>query len=294
MDFIAGAIGGGVSAAVGYPLDTIKVRIQTEAHYRGIWHCITDTYRNERVPGFFRGVSMTVVMASLISSFSFGIYKNFLYGICRLRYGSADRKPSKVDISFAGCVTGAVRVVLISPAEIAKVRLQIQKDPHGLITSSHPLDSRPKYQGSLHCLRTIVKEEGFAGLYKGSLALLGRDCHSCAAYFLTYSVLCDWLTPAGKNKPDLWTVLLSGGCAGVLAWGTATPMDVIKARMQADGDGQRKYTGLIHCARDSVREEGIRVLFKGLGLNSLRAFPANMMIFLTYEAVLRFGEHLRK
>ncbi|XP_070608353.1 solute carrier family 25 member 47 isoform X1 [Erythrolamprus reginae] len=255
MDFVAGAIGGGVSAAVGYPLDTIKVRIQTEAHYRGIWHCMRYIYKTERVPGFFKGISMTVLMASLISSFSFGIYKNFLYSICRLRYGSADRKPSKMDISFAGCVTGALRVVLISPAEIAKVRLQIQKEPYYLIGSSHSFDSRPKYQGSLHCLRTIIKEEGLA---------------------------------------DLWAVLLSGGCAGVLAWGTATPMDVIKARMQADGDGQRKYTGLVHCVRDSIKEEGLRVLFKGLGLNSLRAFPSNMMIFLTYETVLRFGKRLEK
>ncbi|XP_070608373.1 solute carrier family 25 member 47 isoform X3 [Erythrolamprus reginae] len=207
---------------------------------------------------------------------------------------NASSQPGPSETSLSGATEPAVQVVLISPAEIAKVRLQIQKEPYYLIGSSHSFDSRPKYQGSLHCLRTIIKEEGLAGLYKGSLALLGRDCHSCGAYFLTYSVLCDWLTPAGKNKPDLWAVLLSGGCAGVLAWGTATPMDVIKARMQADGDGQRKYTGLVHCVRDSIKEEGLRVLFKGLGLNSLRAFPSNMMIFLTYETVLRFGKRLEK
>uniref|UniRef100_A0A8D2KT61 Solute carrier family 25 member 47 n=1 Tax=Varanus komodoensis TaxID=61221 RepID=A0A8D2KT61_VARKO len=261
-----------------------QVRIQTEASYRGIWHCITDTYRMERVPGFYRGVSMTIVMTSFISSFSFGVYKNILYNICRLRYGSAERKPSRVDISLAGCATGAARVVLISPAEIAKVRLQTQKEP------SCVLFTRPKYRGAVHCLQMIAKEEGLRGLYKGSLALLCRDCHSVATYFLSYSALCDWLTPAGKEKPDLWAVLLSGGCAGVLGWATATPMDVIKSRMQADGEGQRKYSGLIHCARDSIREEGVRVLFKGLGLNSIRAFPANMVVFFIYEAVLRLGE----
>nr|XP_060610868.1 solute carrier family 25 member 47 [Anolis sagrei ordinatus] len=294
MDFIAGAIGGGVSAAVGYPLDTIKVRIQTQAGYRGVLHCILDTYRTESVLGFYRGVSMTVVMASLISSFSFGIYKNFLYNICRLRYGSANSKPSKLDISFAGAATGAIRILLIAPAEIAKVRLQIQKDPFPSTASPHLLATKPKYQGAVHCLRTIVKEEGLRGLYRGSLALLYRDCHSSAMYFLTYSVLCDWLTPAGQGKPGMWAVLLSGGSAGVLAWGAATPMDVLKSRMQADGEGQRKYSGLMHCARDSVREEGLRVLFKGLGLNSLRAFPANMVVFFTYEAVLRLGERFRK
>uniref|UniRef100_A0A8C8S8K0 Uncharacterized protein n=1 Tax=Pelusios castaneus TaxID=367368 RepID=A0A8C8S8K0_9SAUR len=64
---------------------------------------------------------------------------------------------------------------------------------------------------------------------------------------------------------------------------SATPMDVIKSRMQVANLGQHKYRGLIHCIRTSVREEGIRVLFKGLGLNCIRAFPVNMMVFVTYE-----------
>uniref|UniRef100_A0A8D2KTL7 Solute carrier family 25 member 47 n=1 Tax=Varanus komodoensis TaxID=61221 RepID=A0A8D2KTL7_VARKO len=183
-------------------------------------------------------------------------------------------------INPSGIPHGFSQVVLISPAEIAKVRLQTQKEP------SCVLFTRPKYRGAVHCLQMIAKEEGLRGLYKGSLALLCRDCHSVATYFLSYSALRRQFTRAS----DLWAVLLSGGCAGVLGWATATPMDVIKSRMQADGEGQRKYSGLIHCARDSIREEGVRVLFKGLGLNSIRAFPANMVVFFIYEAVLRLGE----
>ncbi|XP_053924182.1 solute carrier family 25 member 47 isoform X3 [Cuculus canorus] len=261
MDFIAGAIGGGLSTAVGYPLDTVKVRIQTERHYNGIWHCIQETYRTEKVWGFYKGVSASVLAVSAISSVSFGTYKNFLCTICKLRYGAADAKPSKLDVSLAGGAAGAARTV-----------------------------SKPKYHGSLHCLKVIVKEEGFGGLYKGCSALLCRDCSSSAIYFLTYSALCDWLTPAGKDKPGFLVVLLSGGFAGVLAWGLATPMDVIKSRMQTDESDQHKYRGLVHCVRESVRKEGAKVLFKGLGLNCIRAFPVNMVVFVTYEAVLRFAE----
>lgn len=97
------------------------------------------------------------------------------------------------------------------------------------------------------------------------------------------------LSPAG-----FLVVLLSGGFAGVLAWGFATPMDVIKSRMQTDESDQHKYKGLIHCARESVRKEGAKVLFKGLGLNCIRAFPVNMVVFVTYEAVLRFTDHYSK
>ncbi|XP_031409543.1 solute carrier family 25 member 47 isoform X5 [Meleagris gallopavo] len=284
------SVSGGLSTAVGYPLDTVKVRIQTEGHYNGIWHCIQETYRTERVLGFYRGVSASVFSVSLISSVSFGTYRNFLCNICKLRYGTADAKPSGLDVSLAGGAAGAVRVVLMTPSEVAKVRMQTQRNPHSSVTSSQPL-SKPKYRGSLHCLKVIAKEEGFGGLYKGCSALLCRDCSSSAIYFLTYSSLCDWLTPAGKNKPGFLVVLLSGGSAGVLAWGLATPLDVLKSRMQVDESGQHRYKGLIHCARESVRKEGLKVLFKGLGLNCIRAFPVNMVVFVTYEAVLRFTEH---
>ncbi|XP_032619390.2 solute carrier family 25 member 47 [Chelonoidis abingdonii] len=170
--------------------------------------------------------------------------------------------------------------------------MQTQKQSHYSVTASHL--SKPKYQGPVHCLRMIAKEEGFRGLYKGCSALLCRDCHSFATYFLTYNILCDWFTPTGKNKPDILTVLLSGGSAGVFGWAVATPMDVIKSRMQVDNLGQRKYRGLIHCIRVSVKEEGIRVLFKGLGLNCIRAFPVNMVVFVTYEAIMRLAENLMK
>ena len=93
-----------------------------------------------------------------------------------------------------------LQVVLMAPSEVAKVRMQTQRNPHPSIASPQPV-SKPKYQGSLHCLKVIAKEEGFGGLYKGCSALLCRDCASSAIYFLTYSALCDWLTPAGKNKP---------------------------------------------------------------------------------------------
>ncbi|XP_033706507.1 solute carrier family 25 member 47 isoform X2 [Tursiops truncatus] len=312
MEFAAGAIGGVCGVAVGYPLDTVKVRIQTEPKYTGIWHCIRDTYRRERVWGFYRGLSLPVCTVSLVSSVSFGTYRHCLAHVCRFRYGSADAKPAKTDITLSGFASGLVRVFLTSPTEVAKVRLQTQTHTHTQMqtqqrrpsasgpsaappTCPAPAVGRapgPKYRGPLHCLASVAREEGLRGLYKGSLALLFRDGHSFATYFLSYAVLCEQLTPAGRSRPDVLGVLVAGGCAGVLAWAVATPMDVIKSRLQADGQGQRRYRGLLHCVVTSVREEGPRVLFKGLSLNCCRAFPVNMVVFVTYEAVLRLMQGL--
>ncbi|XP_030739233.1 solute carrier family 25 member 47 [Globicephala melas] len=310
MEFAAGAIGGVCGVAVGYPLDTVKVRIQTEPKYTGIWHCIRDTYRRERVWGFYRGLSLPVCTVSLVSSVSFGTYRHCLAHVCRFRYGSADAKPAKTDITLSGFASGLVRVFLTSPTEVAKVRLQTQTHTQMQTQQRRPSASGPsaapptcpapavgrapgpKYRGPLHCLASVAREEGLRGLYKGSSALLFRDGHSFATYFLSYAVLCEQLTPAGRSRPDVLGVLVAGGCAGVLAWAVATPMDVIKSRLQADGQGQRRYRGLLHCVVTSVREEGPRVLFKGLSLNCCRAFPVNMVVFVTYEAVLRLMQGL--
>lgn len=105
-----------------------------------------------------------------------------------------------------------LQVFLTSPTEVAKVRLQTQTQqqrPSASWPSAVPICAAPpqspalapKYRGPLHCLATVAREEGLRGLYKGSSALLFRDSHSFATYFLSYAILCEWLTPTGHSQP---------------------------------------------------------------------------------------------
>ncbi|XP_039597827.1 solute carrier family 25 member 47-B isoform X1 [Polypterus senegalus] len=284
-DFIAGSAGGALGVAVGYPLDTVKVRIQTQRSYKGVWHCIKSTYKTEKIGGFFKGMSMPVTTVSITSSVAFGTYRNCLQWIQQFRYGSTEVSPSKLDFFLSGLAAGAAQVMVMSPADIVKVRLQTQTQPYR--SSNAAGIPKAKYRGPLHCMMTIAKEEGFFGLYKGASALILRDCPSFATYFLTYAVFCKLLTPTGQNHPEWAGVLVAGGCAGMCAWSLSTPMDVIKSRMQTDGITKKRYRGVIHCITDSVKNEGIKVFFKGLGLNCLRAFPVNMVVFATYELLLK-------
>lgn len=43
------------AVAFGFPLDSVKTRLQTYK-YNGNWHCIVDTYKNEGILGFYRGM----------------------------------------------------------------------------------------------------------------------------------------------------------------------------------------------------------------------------------------------
>lgn len=46
---------------------------------------------------------------------------------------------------------------------------------------------------------------------------------------------------------------------GAISWGTATPMDVVKSRIQADGVYLNKYRGVVDCISQSYRQEGFKV-----------------------------------
>ncbi|XP_049319914.1 solute carrier family 25 member 47-B isoform X2 [Astyanax mexicanus] len=286
-DFLAGSVGGGFGVAVGYPLDTIKVRIQTQRKYTGVWHCIRTTCRNEGVYGFYKGMSMPMTTVSVSSSVVFGTYRNVLQLLRQLRSKSEGAPNAKLDIFLAGFTGGVAQVSVMSPADIVKVRLQCQTEPR----EGSATKSRPRYRGPVNCLCTIVREEGFLGLYKGAGALALRDGPSFATYFLVYNTVSEWLSPGkssqpAERKPDWKVVMFAGGLSGMCGWCIGTPMDVIKARLQTDGMGKKRYHGFFHCIRESVRTEGPGILFRGLFLNCIRAFPVNMSVFVMYELVL--------
>ncbi|XP_048853871.1 solute carrier family 25 member 45 [Brienomyrus brachyistius] len=276
VEFIAGWISGAVGLVVGHPMDTMKVRLQTQSTYRGILDCVSKTYKHEGINGFFKGMSFPVLSIAISNSVAFGSYSNALDYLTQSEYTdrSQGNPISLTAVYMAGSFSGATQVVVSAPIDLVKVRLQTQ------------IRTGEKYRGPMHCLAVILKEEGPRGLFRGMGALALRDVPCFGLYFLPYEFFCRLLTEAGK-PPGTFAVLVAGGIAGVVTWACATPMDVVKARLQLSGTGGLAYRSVLDCVRVSMREEGLRFFFKGLLLNSIRAFPVNAVTFLSYESLMR-------
>ncbi|XP_068922380.1 solute carrier family 25 member 45 [Petaurus breviceps papuanus] len=282
-EFVAGWISGAVGLMLGHPLDTVKVRLQTQNTYRGIMDCMIKTYRQESVLGFFKGMSFPIGSVAVVNSVIFGTYSNSLLLLsCASHQERKAHPPDYGHVFVAGSISGFVQAYCLAPFDLIKVRLQNQTEPR-----ARPGVVPPQYRGPLHCARTILQEEGPQGLFRGAWALVLRDTPTMGLYFLTYEGLSRWLTSDNK-EPGSATMLVAGGFAGIISWTTATPMDVIKSRMQMGGLKQREYRGLLDCMVSSARQEGLAVFFRGLILNSARAFPVNAVTFFSYEHLLRF------
>nr|XP_042705610.1 solute carrier family 25 member 45 isoform X2 [Chrysemys picta bellii] len=238
-----------------------------------------------QVLGFFKGMSFPLLSVALVNSVLFGAYSNtLLYLSATHHHDRRAKPPSYVHVLTAGSFSGLMQAVVLAPIDLIKVRLQNQLHSYGLRSPAGA--SGTQYRGPVHCAASIFRKEGVMGLFRGTWALVLRDTPTMAIYFLTYTSLCQAMTVQGQ-EPGPMTVLVAGGCAGTASWILATPMDVIKARLQMDGVKGVSYHGVLDCIRISVRNEGPQVFLKGLALNCIRAFPVNAVTFLSYETILK-------
>lgn len=96
-------------------------------------------------------------------------------------------------------------------------------------------------------------------------------------------------------------ILLCGGIAGVVTWGSVFPLDMIKTRLQAqtldhrrgiESQGllrQHQALNTFQIAKEAYRTEGVKAFYRGLGVCSVRAFIVNaaQVCSLTLPEVLK-------
>ncbi|EDV24504.1 uncharacterized protein TRIADDRAFT_25969 [Trichoplax adhaerens] len=280
-DFISGGIGGMAIVSSGHPLDTIKVRLQTQPKlkpgekpkYSGTLDCFKTTIRNEGLRGLYKGMAAPLIGVTpmfAVCFFGFGIGK-------KLQMKSENDSLNSFQIFNAGMLSGLLTTGIMAPGERIKCLMQIQSD-----------SGSAKYAGPLDCAKQLYRESGIRGIYKGTCATLLRDVPATGAYFTSYELLLNTLTPEGKSRSDLgpFRVLFAGGMAGVFNWMVALPADTLKSRLQTAPEG--KYPrGVRDVFRELIREEGVGALYKGITPVMLRAFPANAACFLAVEITMK-------
>ncbi|KAF6727435.1 Mitochondrial carnitine/acylcarnitine carrier protein [Oryzias melastigma] len=307
-NFFAGGFGGVCLVFAGHPLDTIKVRLQTQPKpkpgesllYAGTLDCFKKTLAKEGVKGLYKGMAAPIIGVTpmfAVCFFGFGLGKklqqrspdDILSWVfpssrrVRLYGGTAAQRSALVlcrypQLFAAGMLSGVFTTAIMAPGERIKCLLQIQAST-----------GEVKYAGPMDCVKQLYRESGIRGIYKGTALTLMRDVPASGMYFMSYEWLKNLLTPAGKshNELSIPSVLFAGGVAGICNWAVAIPPDVLKSRFQTAPEG--KYpNGFRDVLRELIREEGVASLYKGFNAVMLRAFPANAACFLGFEMAMKF------
>lgn len=154
--------------------------------------------------------------------------------------------------------------VVIQPIDMVKVRLQLGA------------------QGSPFAVAgQIIKQDGFASLYRGLSAGILRQATYTTARLGIFNSLSEYLKKSNDGKPlPLWQKAGAGLTAGGLGALVGSPADLTLIRMQADStlppEQRRNYKGVGDAFVRTVKEDGVAGLFRGGGPTVVRAMALNM------------------
>ncbi|KAI8099199.1 mitochondrial carrier domain-containing protein [Halteromyces radiatus] len=181
-----------------------------------------------------------------------------------------------------GGAASCVATFVSHPFDLTKVRIQTQ------VRKQQPTNwdwrlLRPS--NMIRTMRSIVHSEGIKALYTGLDASLLRQGTYSTIRFGLYDHF-KWLI-AGNDKPTFQQLLLCSTAAGVLGGAFGNPSDVVNVRMQGDGqlppDKQRHYKNAIDGMYRICRDEGPRVLLRGLGTSTQRAVLITVSQMTSYD-----------
>ncbi|KAJ2742902.1 hypothetical protein GGI20_004143 [Coemansia sp. BCRC 34301] len=285
-EFIAGTMGGWAQVFVGHPFDTIKVRMQTQPSppiYSGGMDCLRATLKGEGAMGLYKGVTSPLAGIGFCNAVVFAANGFFL----RLLQSNSSQPLTLGQKAMAGGLAGGVMSFLNCPVELLKVKLQTQ---YGSAMAAAATGHKP-YSGVFNCGVRTFQERGLRGLYRGLGITILRDIPSFWAYFGLYEgmkagLVYRRLGVADGSKSNGIEQFLAGGFAGISAWLTAYPQDVIKSRVQM-GYKYKSARDAFKALLVEAKGGNWRIFFRGFGPTILRAFPANAATFVAYEWTMK-------
>ncbi|RDW60315.1 hypothetical protein BP5796_11921 [Coleophoma crateriformis] len=271
VSIFSGGIAGGVEAAVTYPFEFAKTRVQLrqekgERPPRNPFKIVGQVYRQEGFGALYKGCGALVtgsVAKDAIRFVSFDSVKNAFKDpeTGTLTYGRS---------MLAGMAAGVLASgTAVTPTERIKTAL-IDDARH---------DKR--YKSAVHCVRTILKEDGPVGLYRGFAGTTLKQASATSFRMGSYNILKDFEQLRDIEQTTVVN-FANGAVAGTITTLATQPFDTIKTRSQS-----AKVTTTMEAIIGIWKDDGIRGFWRGTIMRLGRTVLAGGVLFTTAEAVAR-------
>jgi solute carrier family 25 (adenine nucleotide translocator) protein 4/5/6/31 len=159
------------------------------------------------------------------------------------------------------------------------------------------------YNGMIQSLMTVTREEGIFSLWKGNGANVVRVVPVYALKFALNdffkdtaislrgsqppSAGSDQSSPHGSipYKLSFWEKALAGSLAGLFQIVATYPLEVVRTRLTMGPGLGIQYKGILDCFSQTLRNEGVTGLYKGIGPTMLSGAPYVGLQMSCYDAL---------
>lgn len=263
---LASAFSGTLSRSLVHPLDTLRSRVMV-SNVPGftLQSAASEIIAKDGLRGFYRGFGIAVIMqAPAVATF----LTTYDYSKRYMSKATNVSEASPFIHLASGLVAEVVSAVFWVPMEVIKQRAQVR--PGALAASQTSIVARD-----------LIAHEGVRALFKGYGLTVGVFGPYSMIYFMAYERLKRF-----SEKPSTAHIAGSAAGAGALAAACTAPLDVVKTRLQTQGDVARRavpYSGTWHAFKCIAREEGVRVFLRGICARVLWITPATAITMTCFE-----------
>jgi solute carrier family 25 (mitochondrial adenine nucleotide translocator), member 4/5/6/31 len=278
-DLVLGGGSGVLAKTLCAPMERVKIILQTQAAsnlskdeaYKGIVDAFVRIPKEQGFAAFWRGNFTNCARYFPTQAMNFAFKE---------KYQKLFVRP-KEEVGFAryflgylaaGGAAGATSLLVAYPLDFAYTRLAADTGKEGA----------REFTGLGNCLTTIFKKEGPIGLYRGFAPSVAGIIVYRAGYFGFYDFAKTLLFKehSYSSVPLKFALALTVDIASAML---SYPFDTVRRRMMMQaGKAHKQYTGSIQCLKHIVAQEGVNGLYKGAGMNSVRAI-ASALVLVFYD-----------
>lgn len=283
----AGAFGSVVANVIIYPLDVIKTRLQVQnkalSHlkdghfYKTPYEAFLQIFKSEGISGLYAGIRAGL-FGTLISSFSYFYFYTHVRGYYIREFGKGRPLSTAMEL-FLGAFAGALSQFVTLPIAVVTTRMQ-----------TAPKDEKESLRDTI---KTIIREEGVIGLWKGLQASLILCINPAITYGMFERIKSIYTHGSTKRLTPIQTFFL-GAISKSIATVVTYPYIMAKVRMQWKPPkdfcnlSEKERAALTYKSSFDVlvkvfQDEGFRGFYHGLQTQITKAVISQAILFTSKD-----------
>lgn len=163
----SGAMAGGASLSIVYPLDFARTRLAAdvgsggEREFVGLWDCLSKTTRRTGFSSLYQGFGVSV--QGII------VYRGAYFGLYDTAKAVVFADDQKANIFLKWCIAQTVTVcsgIVSYPLDTVRRRM--------MMMAGRTAGEELQYKGTIDCWRKVYQQEGINAFFKGALSNVFR------------------------------------------------------------------------------------------------------------------------
>lgn len=173
-----------------------------------------------------------------------------------------------------GGIAGAFGATIVYPIDMVKTRMQNQRST---------VVGQMLYKNSIDCAKKILRNEGFLGFYRGLGPQLIGVAPEKAIKLTVNDLIRGKAMDPETGRIKLGWELFAGGAAGGCQVVFTNPLEIVKIRLQVQGEAAKLEGAAPKGAVHIIRQLGIVGLYRGASACLLRDIPFSAIYFPVYS-----------